>query len=143
MNQYLDQRLWPYISYYQDNWSEMLLIMDHAQLILPHDSIRMSPFQLVYGYNPRISFDWTPLKDTANIWQELSYQEATAMAEKLRDGWERARMIMKQEQDKKRRDIDPHRREINFQVGDKVFVQTDNWTTERPSHKLDNQMAGS
>ena len=65
------------------------------------------------------------------------------MAEKLRDGWERARMIMKQEQDKKRRDIDPHRREINFQVGDKVFVRTDNWTTERPSHKLDNQMAGS
>ena len=57
MNQYLDQRLRPYISYYQDNWSEMLPIMDHAQLVLPHDSIRMSPFQLVYGYNPYMSFD--------------------------------------------------------------------------------------
>ena len=143
MNQYLDQRLRPYVSYYQDNWSEMLPIMDHAQLVLPHDSIHMSPFQLVYGYNPRTSFDWTQPRDTANVRQELSYQEATAMAEKLRDGWERARTIMKQEQDKKRRDVDPHRREVNFQVGDRVFVRTDNWTTDRPSHKLDNQMAGS
>ena len=96
--------------------------MDHAQLALPHDSIHMSPFQLVYGYNPRTSFDWTQPRDTANVRQELSYQEATAMAEKLRDGWERARTIMKQEQDKKRRDVDPHRREVNFQEGDRVFV---------------------
>ena len=44
------------------------------------------------------------------------------MAEKLRDSWERAYIIMKQEQDKKRRDIDPHRQEVNFQVGDKVFI---------------------
>ena len=69
-----------------------------------------------------MSFDWTPPKDIANVWQELSYQEATAMAEKLRDSWERAYIIMKQEQDKKRRDIDPHCREVNFQVGDKVFI---------------------
>ena len=36
------------------------------------------------------------------------------MAEKLRDGWERAYMIIKQEQDKKRRDIDLYYQEVNF-----------------------------
>jgi hypothetical protein len=31
MNQYLDQRLRPYVNYYQDNWSELLPLMDYAQ----------------------------------------------------------------------------------------------------------------
>ena len=30
MNQYLDQRLRPFVNYYQDNWSEMLPMMDYA-----------------------------------------------------------------------------------------------------------------
>jgi transposase InsO family protein len=57
INQYIDQRLRPFVSYYQDNWSEMLPLIDHTQLVLPHDSIGMSPFQLLYGYKPRMSFD--------------------------------------------------------------------------------------
>jgi hypothetical protein len=35
-----------------------------------------------------------------------------------------------------------HRREPDFNVGDFVWVSTKNWKTERPSHKLDYQMAG-
>ncbi len=30
MNQYLDQRLRPFVNYYQDNWSEMLPMIDYA-----------------------------------------------------------------------------------------------------------------
>ena len=35
-----------------------------------------------------------------------------------------------------------YRRELDFTVGDMVWVMTRNWKTERPSHKLDYQMAG-
>jgi hypothetical protein len=35
-----------------------------------------------------------------------------------------------------------HRREADFGVGDFVWVTTKNWKTERPSRKLDYQMAG-
>ena len=38
----------------------------------------------------------------------------------LQEAWERARTIIKQAQNKKRRDIDPHRRPPDFQVKDKV-----------------------
>ena len=68
------------MSYYQDNWSEMLPLMDHAQLVLPHDSIRMSPFQLLYGYEPRMSFDWKTPAKPVNVRQKLSYEEAHTMA---------------------------------------------------------------
>ena len=35
-----------------------------------------------------------------------------------------------------------HQREPDFDVGDSVWVSTRNWRIERPSHKLDYQMAG-
>jgi transposase InsO family protein len=142
MNQYIDQRLRPFVSYYQDNWSDLMPIMDHAQLVLPHDSIGMSPFRLLSGYEPRTSFDWkTPEKPTSAR-QKLSYEEAEAMAKQMHDAWQTARTIMQKQQDKKRRDVDPHRREVDFDVGDQVYISTKNWKTERPSRKLDNQMAG-
>ena len=49
---------------------------------------------------------------------------------------------MGQQQDKKRRDVDPHRRKVDFQPGDLVYVSTKNWKTQRLSRKLDYQMAG-
>ena len=52
MNQYFDQQLRPFINYHQDDWSDLLPIMDYAQATLPHDSTGMSPFHLEYGYEP-------------------------------------------------------------------------------------------
>ena len=142
MNQYIDQRLRPFVSYYQDNWSDLLPMMDHAQLVLPHDSIGMSPFRLLSGYEPRTSFDWKRPGKPKNARQKLSYEEANTMARQMQDAWQTARMIMQKQQDKKRRDVNPHRRHVDFAVGDKVYVSTKNWKSERPSRKLDNQMAG-
>ena len=38
--------------------------------------------------------------------------------------------------------MNSHRRAIDFGVEDRAFVTTKNWTTDRPSCKLDHQMAG-
>ena len=57
INQYLDQRLRPFINYHQDNWSDLLPIMDFAQAALPHDSTGLTPFYIEFGYKPRTSFD--------------------------------------------------------------------------------------
>ena len=65
INQYLEQRLKPFINYYQDNWLELLPIMDYAQLTLPHSSIGMSPFKVWNGFKARTLFNWTTLKLTA------------------------------------------------------------------------------
>jgi hypothetical protein len=52
INQYLDQKLRPFVNYYQDNQLELLPIMDYAQLTLPHDNIGMLPFELLNAYPP-------------------------------------------------------------------------------------------
>jgi transposase InsO family protein len=57
VNQYLDQRLRPFVNYFQDNWAELLPIMDYANATLPHSSTRFAPIELEMGYRPRTSFD--------------------------------------------------------------------------------------
>ena len=57
VNQYLDQRLQPFVNYFQDNWSELLPMMDYAQATLPHSSTGFAPIQIEMGYLPQTSFD--------------------------------------------------------------------------------------
>lgn len=141
MNQYLDQRLRPYVNYYQENWSELLPLMDYAQLILPHSSIGMSPYELLNGRLPRTSFDWnTPI--AASVQEQLSQEKARLLATRMHDTIEKGKELMAKAQAKMEKDVNKRRRAVDFSVGDKVYVSTKNWNTQRPSRKLDHQMAG-
>jgi hypothetical protein len=134
MNQYLDQRLRPFVNYYQDNWSDLLPMMDYAQLTLPHATIGMSPYELQHGgAKPRTSFDWK---------QPKTHTDAEQLAHQISDVVQLGRSNMLKAQEKKKNDANKHRRPVDFDVGDKVFLTMKSWTTERPSGKLDNQMAG-
>lgn len=119
INQYLDQRLRPFVNHYQDNWSELLPIIDYTQLTIPHESIGISPFELLNAYPPRTSFNWQ-IPKTSTARERLNRQEAQEVVKTLQDTWETARTIMKQAQDKKQHDIDPHCRVPDFKVKDKV-----------------------
>ena len=144
MNQYLDQRLRPFVDYYQDNWSDLLPLMDYAQLTLPHTSLGMlSPFEVLNGRAPRTSFDWSaPKKPPVNEAETLSRENARAMAQRMSNTIEHARKSIKEAQAKKEKVVNVHRRAVDWKVGDKVWVSTKPWNTERPSKKLDQQMAG-
>ena len=103
--------------------------MDYAQLTNWYESIGTSPFELLHAYPPRTSFDWKTPKEPATVRERLNQEEAQALAKRMHDAWETARSIMKQAQEKKERDVNCHRREVDFQVDDKVWVSTKNWKT--------------
>jgi hypothetical protein len=121
--------------------------MDYAQLTLPHSSIGMSPFELLYGRLPRTSFDWD-LPKPASAQEKLSQEKAQEVAKRMQTALEVAKNNMAKAQAKKERDINAHRRPVDFkpptdaEPGDKVYVSTKSWKTDRPSHKLSNQMEG-
>jgi hypothetical protein len=142
MNQYLDQRLRPFINHHQDNWSDLLPIMDFAQATLPQDSTGVSPFYLEYGYEPRTSFDWERSTQPATLRDRLSQQEAQRYAQRMHEAWQDARAQIQRAQEKQKAQADKHRREVNFGIGDMVWISTRNWKTDRPSRKLAHQMAG-
>ena len=60
----------------------------------------------------------------------------------MHDGWKVAKEFMEKAQSKKIQDVNPHRRVDTLQIGDMGWVSTENWKTQRPSKKLDDQMAG-
>ena len=60
----------------------------------------------------------------------------------MNEAIEKGKEVILEAQAKKERDVNTHRRPVDFAVDDKVWVSTKNWTTQRPSRKLDHQMAG-
>ena len=60
----------------------------------------------------------------------------------MHGAWEIARSGIQRAQESQRRQTNKHRRPIDFQVGDKVYVSTKSWNMDRPSRKLDQQMGG-
>jgi hypothetical protein len=116
--------------------------MDYAQLTLYHESIKMSPFELLKGFKPRTAWDWTPPAPPANAREHLNQTQAESFARRIHDAWDVAKGCIKLAQQKKERNINKHRRTVNFDVGDLVYIKTANWSTDRPSKKLAEQMAG-
>jgi transposase InsO family protein len=145
VNQYFDQRLRPYISYYQDDWDEWVPIIDYQQSALWHETTGQSPFLTEKGYEPRTSFDWETQVDpqAADTPKErLNRDEAKALVTRLHESWQRAQEDMARSQERYAAQANRHRREPDFGIGDKVWVSTKHWKSDRPSQKLANQIEG-
>ena len=81
------------MNYYQNDWAELLLIINYAQFILWHSSIGISGFEMVNGRLFRISFDWdTPA--AATIPERLSQEKAKAIATRIHDAIEKNKQFI-------------------------------------------------
>ena len=60
----------------------------------------------------------------------------------MEGAWKIAKANIAKAQESMERQANKRHREPDFDVGDLVWVSTKNWKTERPSRKLDYQMAG-
>src|SRR5579862_4436921 len=142
VNQYFDQRLRPYINHYQDDWDDWVAIIDYQQATLPHESTGQSPFLTEKGYEPRTSFDWQAPVSADTPKEKLNREEAKAMVTRLHESWQKARATMTRSQERYTTQANRHRRPVDFGVGDKVWITTKHWKTDRPSKKLAGQMEG-
>jgi len=64
-NQMLEQYLWHYCSYQQDNWSELLPLAEFVYNNAPNASTGVSPFFANKGYHPAL--DIHPERDVASL----------------------------------------------------------------------------
>jgi hypothetical protein len=141
MNRYIDQRLRPFVSYYQDNWSDLLPLMDRVQMTLPHSSIGMAPYRLKFGIDPRTSWDWNSPKPTTPT-EKLNRADALTVATRMHKAWEIAKANMEKAQETMAKSVNQHRRKVDWKVGDRVYLSAKNLKSDRPSRKLSDQWKG-
>lgn len=119
----------------------MVPLIDRAQLTLPHSSIGIAPYTLQFGVEPRQSWDWnTPI--SSKPLEKLNYQEARTLAERMKSAWEFAKEQMGKAQERMQTATNRHRTEVDWEVGDRVYLSTKNLKTQRPSRKLSEQWTG-
>ncbi|KAJ1588783.1 hypothetical protein NDA11_006436 [Ustilago hordei] len=135
INQVVEQYLRMYCNYEQNDWADLLDTAAFVYNNTVHNSIGVSPFFACYGWNPKAHPD---------IPQRLGVNDPGRF-EYLMDGKERCKYLQEQIREAQRRTVDQYNRkhkDIEFKVGDMVYINRRNWKTRRPTPKLDTRFAG-
>ncbi|KAJ1045309.1 hypothetical protein NDA10_005115 [Ustilago hordei] len=118
-----------------DDWANLLDTAAFVYNNTVHNSIGVSPFFACYGWNPKAHPD---------IPRQLGVNDPGRF-EYLMDGKERCKYLQEQIREAQWRSVDQYNRkhkDIEFKVGDMVYINHRNWKTWRPTPKLDTWFAG-
>jgi hypothetical protein len=106
VNQYTAQRLIPFVNYFQDNWSDLLPILDFAAAALVHESTGLSSFFIKRGFKPKMSFDWTTISTPQDL--SVSQQQVQTMARRMEATWAWTKENIKKAQEAQKKQVDKH-----------------------------------
>jgi hypothetical protein len=133
-NQTLEQYLWIYCNYQQDNWKELLLLVEFAYNNAPSATTGISLFFANKGYHPNI---------TVHPEHDLSSAKAQEFAVNLDDLHQELRFQIAEAQKHCQGPANTRRTPaLDFKIGDKVFVKAAHFCTTGPSKKLSEKNYG-
>lgn len=134
VNQEIEQFLRMFTNHRQDDWAEWLPIAEFSYNNRIHASTRQTPFALDTGRHPRMG---TEPNRSSNV------EAADEFASRITKATEEARSALNQAADDMARYYDAHRTDLEiFKVGDKVWLDSRNIKTTRPTKKLDDKWFG-
>ena len=140
-NQDVERQLRIYCNYMQDNWVDCLPMAEFADNNTLAAATGMSPFFANKGYHPRMSFspDHTTYASTRERLLATKAEEITDVMENT------LRVMISRSTNAKEsmaKQANKHRKDVSYQVNDKVFLSSRNIKTARPSDKLEDKMLG-
>jgi len=134
MNQTLKQYLRVYCNYQQDNWSELLPLVEFAYNNAPSATTGVSPFFANKGYHPNITV--YPEHDIASFRARDFAIDLDELQSTLKAEISAAQQCYQKSADAQ---CSPT---PDFKVGDKVFVKAQFFRTTWPSKKLSEKYLG-
>jgi hypothetical protein len=137
MNQTLEQYLRYYYSESQDEWAEMLAHAEFAANNSVHHTTRMSPFELLYGWNPEIR--GPPIRD------ELHEEKVLVAAERARQLCEAHETLVvrwREAQESQVKSQNKRQKPMQFKIGEKVLLSTRNLKLPDAKKKLSARFLG-
>ena len=140
-NQDIETRLRHYCNYAQDDWAQWIDILEFADNNSLANATDLTPFFANKGYHPRMTFG-PSLKDPESTRERLLMNRADNIADEMerivtyaRENAIQAGKIMTAQANK-------HRRPVEYEIGDYVWLDRRNIKTARPSDKLDDKYLG-
>ena len=141
VNQVLEGYLCHYSNFQQDDWAELLPLVEYAYNTTTSESTKVSPFFANYSFNPETQW----LKPLAVDPTKMDWTNPAA--EKLLQRWQKIwsylqdNILQAQERMAKYYDMRFQKQPV-IKPGDKVTVNMKNMKTKRPSKKLDHKRLG-
>ena len=122
-NQVLECMLRHYVGPNLDDWDEHLALCEFAVNSAYHQAVKASPFQLLYGKNPRIPTSAAPPASVVRDRKSGKVSVSKTLG-RASDAVQHARQCMTRAQQRYKAYADQHRRDQEFQIGDRVLINT-------------------
>ncbi|QRW22891.1 Transposon Tf2-7 polyprotein [Rhizoctonia solani] len=134
LNQFVEIYLRHYINYRQTDWVASLPLAEFSYNNGKHSGSKHSPFYMCYGYNPDFTVGNT---------KESHVPQADDLADFLKEIQAEAKAALEIAARQNAQYYDLNRREATkLEIGDKVYLNSTNIKTSRPSHKLEHKQLG-
>jgi len=129
INQELDQYLQLFVNEWQDNWYDLLPMVEFQHNNHVHSATQQPPFLLSTGWLPHMGFE--PQQNPSGL------ETVNEFTERMRTAIEEAKSVICKAQDDMKRYYDRRRTPaLVFNPGDKVFLDVLDIRTTCPSQKL-------
>ena len=126
VNRILEDMLRHYVSPTQHDWNRHVPAAQFAYNNSYQESVRTTPFRLLYGENPVEPFA---------LLSGTTFTRAHHFARKLQEDIARAKRNLIEAQDRQRTYANQHRRHVEYAVGDEVLLSTKNIRWRHPGTK--------
>jgi hypothetical protein len=128
VNQTLEQYIWMYCDYQQDNWCPLLPLGEFTYNNTLNDTTGVTPFFTNKGYHPSVTVH--PERDLTSARAQDFVTDLDTLHQELRNQMTAAQKCYQGPADK-RRVVDP-----KISIGDKVYIKTNRFRTARLMKKF-------
>ncbi|KAL0285964.1 UNVERIFIED_CONTAM: Transposon Ty3-G Gag-Pol polyprotein [Sesamum calycinum] len=104
---------------FRGNWDDHLPLMEFAYNNSFHSSVGMAPYEALYGRKCRSPICWDI--------EGLRQLEGPELVQQTVDKIQTVKKCLKAAQDRQKSYADKHRREMEYEVGEKVFLKVSPW----------------
>ncbi len=133
-NQVLEQYLWVYTNYQQDDWVMLLQMAEFAYNNAMNTMTGVSPFFVNKGYH--LEFTADPQVETSLAKAEVFVVDLECIQAELKEN-------ITQAQERYWKNVDKHRAEApELNIGDQAYVKVKFFRTRQPSKKLSEKNLG-
>jgi len=121
-NQKLEQYLRMYVNHRQNNWAKWLATAEFVFNNQVYTAMKMSPFQVNYGREPRMGFD---------IRKKGKNEKAEEFVKEMKERHEEARAVLVKSQEEMKRQVNRNKKEAEeYRVDDKILISTKDFSIE-------------